>query len=77
MSFNLNVLCFFLKLILNGSFEDADSNRVGKEKAGGHLYFKVRKSYPNFNVSPLAKPLLARFGGREFRHFFTIQLQNT
>lgn len=42
-----------------------------------HLTDNKEKSYPNFNVSPLAEPLLTRFGRSEFRHFFTIQLQNT
>lgn len=35
------------------------------------------RSYPDFNVSPLAKPLLTRFGWSEFRHLLPVQLQNT
>lgn len=34
-------------------------------------------SYPDFNVSPLTKPLLTRFGWSEFRHLLPVQLQNT
>lgn len=40
-------------------------------------HFKTKRSYSDFNVSPLAEPLLTRFGWSEFRHLFTVQLQNT
>lgn len=43
----------------------------------GNALKEEERSYPNFNMSPLAEPLLPRFGWSEFRHFFTIQLQNT
>lgn len=33
-------------------------------------------SHPYFDVRSLTKPLFPRFGGSEFRHFFTVQLQN-
>lgn len=34
-------------------------------------------SHPDLHVGPLAQPLLPRFGGRELRHFFAVQLQDT
>ena len=30
--------------------------------------------YPDLHMSPLAEPLLSRFGGSEFGHFFPIEL---
>lgn len=33
-------------------------------------------AHPDLHVSPLAEPLFSRFRGGEFRHFFSIELQN-
>lgn len=43
----------------------------------GALSFCRPDAYPDLYMSPLAEPLLSRFGGGEFRHFFPVELEDT